>query len=1286
MSFRKWIGKKKESFWEWISPVMVVRIQKWWNYWHRSAQIFANLFRVKILFVLLILTIFVVPIVLQIREILLKILTNDPETNSNTINWAEIISFEQLGMILLIYFIVLLISTINRADKNLVIEEFVDASVDTDTSTEKGIASLLLVELNRINQLYSDICEQRALQTSVGDWGQISAVLKVDQTDEVLKSAIGEGNNIKIGPVELPLYSLASLINRAFNGPRIRGSIKKRDNAIVMTALMSGGGLSFSWKITKETGNESSETGDTNDPIEEAIQELACRIFTDIPAAGAARWEANEHFHKGLRKYRESLRTPKDQIANLIDAESEFLKTLSYDNLFTMAWYNLGVVYLESGKLSAAEQAFFRALEHDPNNADFHYALALIRFKRMIFTSPKTTEDFTEHNHTLKNDILQHCIQAGNLREEYAENFNLMAIVYLEIFRNEASIMHINNSWTSDSEMRETCLEHLGNAITCQKKAVATAWKKYYSLNICERNKDLNRSRRWKEGCHFVGSCIRDLAYIEMCRILFSYRTGPENSVSKSLESPEYLLKTAQQFNRSLPDSCPCPEIHWTTGILHLCKGESEYEKACNEFTTAIRISPNTMKYHISLGLAQYLCDTCQTCSKSVQNKSNPLDSALPLVLTAWKEIENRVRNQWNDLFRSFRLIEWSDKTEWSNKQPATNLRRFKNSLNDLKDCTKLISDSNRLLDVFNPDPVYTFEKFEDSLYQNISESRDIPLDDEIWPTVTKWYDGQISHLYGRYEYLKSDYNSWDVRPNGSNGTDGPYAQSEKYILEAYSEFSGFDKEISNLNLFSKIAIIQAVKDTNYSHAFFSCTQDHWINPFSDYQHSTSALLHTFINDYKGAKNEWQEAILHGYGISDFNHYTLSKYVENICMTLLVSEEKTIIKEDSDRDKKILARFDKAIALLNAGYFKAVSQVGKMYVPPLYCPDTKNTSKRETGRYRGWINLTLTGMDEYDPPPKRTEKTTECASITRSAYLSMESTQPPSLESPDIHKLQADGYLKGIYSVCFKKGEYHLKNKQYEKAITEFKVVSAMCGPPNICRSGTQEEWRGFKEYLISFLKMGDAHTCMKQFDDAINCYTTITDFRPLMKKKQILERFYGYSFRIRLHPVMLLIQAYLGQIRIYAYTGIKPPLYRTGISDLFDKTCDLCKDLEILKQYSFRKTDQDYFDECIHQVKSDCLKYRGMVALSVDNQPKEAIPLLEESIQIQHDAESYIYLLKALDQLIPANPKYSPQISDKYVKSSRYLADLVKIGIPKEDTEFVDKFSKKIQRWSHFQ
>ncbi|MEN6620058.1 MAG: tetratricopeptide repeat protein, partial [Smithella sp.] len=426
MGIRDWLRERKYSFYKRCSPKAIIRIQKCCCAGHRSVQFFRYHLGGRFVYVLLLVLTLIAIVASQVIRYFLSI---------NSINWtavpsyfAYLLSFEGIWKVVLFYLVILVVYWLLKSRSFLVIEDFEDYTGTSCSDKGKGIAQLLLVELNRINQLYSDVEEQRPISTSIGPAHELSAVLKVDDPGE-FGTSVSTSSTITVGSFAIPFGPLISLFNSISRGPRIRGSIRKGDDdSLLIVASSTGFSRNYGWKVSSKISpenlrifypedvkeskdlsvttsasekTESATSGtlsipsssaktvagknDTSVPclsVERMVAELACRIMTDIPTTGSFRWEATLLFNKGLRKYRECLRTPKEQTANYWEAEACFQKALVFDTKFTTAWYNLGVVYSELGLKTAAEKAFSKVIEQDPNDLNAYHGLALTCYTR----------------------------------------------------------------------------------------------------------------------------------------------------------------------------------------------------------------------------------------------------------------------------------------------------------------------------------------------------------------------------------------------------------------------------------------------------------------------------------------------------------------------------------------------------------------------------------------------------------------------------------------------------------------------------------------------------------------------------------------------------------------------------------------------------------------------------------------------------------------------------------------------------------------------------------------
>jgi tetratricopeptide (TPR) repeat protein len=286
----------------------------------------------------------------------------------------------QASIILGLYALVLLLGWVWKARKRVVIEEFVDyASKQPDTAV-KGLATLLVVKLSHLRDLYRAVDEQRAISTSVSTNQSIDATIKVEDVSEFLKDAVSAQSKFSLGALEIPVGTLLSLFGRIVQGPRILGSLHKENDLITLTAQMVGGKQLHGWRVDRQ--ESAAQTAlQKEERLNSMVEELAFQMFTDLALSGSVRWKATATFCEGLQAYRDCLRAPKDRELNLEKAERKFIETLAEDQKFDLAYYNLGVVYTELGQNKAAEIAFTNAINQNAGEWNTYYALALSRFR-----------------------------------------------------------------------------------------------------------------------------------------------------------------------------------------------------------------------------------------------------------------------------------------------------------------------------------------------------------------------------------------------------------------------------------------------------------------------------------------------------------------------------------------------------------------------------------------------------------------------------------------------------------------------------------------------------------------------------------------------------------------------------------------------------------------------------------------------------------------------------------------------------------------------------------------
>lgn len=304
---------------------------------------------------------------------------------SNLVTVLGSVLSAQWWTVLAVYTLLLLLFWAWGAKKRVVIEDFMDYTLSPPKSDARGLATLLVVKLAQLQELYRTVDEQRALSTEAKANQPIDAAIKVEDVSTFLSSAISAQSKFSLGPLEIPVGTLMSLIGRLVQGPRILGSLHKDQDTLILTAQRVGDRTAYSWRVDRKLPSAIADQGGYT--LDDMVEELAYRMFTDLALSGSVRWRATASFSKGLQCYRDCLRTPKDSKLKLKLAEKKFIETLAEDREFASANYNLGVLYMELNQLQAAEEVFRRAIGQNPGSWRGYYALAVCRCKLCEYQS-----------------------------------------------------------------------------------------------------------------------------------------------------------------------------------------------------------------------------------------------------------------------------------------------------------------------------------------------------------------------------------------------------------------------------------------------------------------------------------------------------------------------------------------------------------------------------------------------------------------------------------------------------------------------------------------------------------------------------------------------------------------------------------------------------------------------------------------------------------------------------------------------------------------------------------
>ncbi|MBP2146293.1 tetratricopeptide (TPR) repeat protein [Methanofollis sp. W23] len=510
-------------------------------------------------------------------------------------------TLDLIAPILILTIVLFILGLLNRARNTLIIEDVQRAEKKNDKKEKKDEKKgspnyhlILIEELNRIYQIYSDVDEQRPIKTSMAEKCDItSASLRAGSLDSLLNSATLAETAVTLGPVSVPSNFLLSLTNRVLKGPRLLLSVDREDRTVRLSAVLTSP-KNLSWQVTRTIPHAPPTE---EHPDNDMVRELACRIFTGMTRGKTQRWEATEAFVEGLENYRKGLRSPKDQIFYLKEAEDKFFKALGYDEGYKFAWYNLGVVYSEMKRHDAAEKAFSRAAEIDHSQWEPYYAKA-VNARHQIITDTERTfckaatqkcpplQDRTPDPAAKYQEIIAHLDQAERVlkkkrRNDVSEVFMVRGETYLRIYR-----------MSKDQD-------DLDQGVSDLREATLAGWRRYRA-HLASSPTTVSELAREETACRLMQESLSSLAYA------YAHTNRSE---------AECLISHAISIDPT------CPEVYFTCGRIHLM--EEQKEKAVRAFRTATEIAPQRMKYCLALAIAECLTDADKIdgCPQVIEKK-----------------------------------------------------------------------------------------------------------------------------------------------------------------------------------------------------------------------------------------------------------------------------------------------------------------------------------------------------------------------------------------------------------------------------------------------------------------------------------------------------------------------------------------------------------------------------------------------------------------------------------------------------------------------------------------
>lgn len=289
-------------------------------------------------------------------------------------------------LLILICVFVASINYWNKARNSVVIGEFIGPGGKPDEES-RAIRQLLASELARLRELYKTSQNQRIrVRHLLANYPETSGPrFQTSTATDQMKGDLTVGG---LGTVPL---NFLNIIYRRLSSRQITGAVSIVDGYHMITAEVSDKRAHWQkitedfhdrliWKINPYSSNLKSNNYFSPKSVEEQVEELACIIFYRIYGISASnRTKAIIDYNNGIRAYKSALHEPLRRRQLVHAAKEHFQQAISEDDCFYAAYYNLGIQFLELGRIDLAIKIFNKSIEKYPDaskNQQAYYALA----------------------------------------------------------------------------------------------------------------------------------------------------------------------------------------------------------------------------------------------------------------------------------------------------------------------------------------------------------------------------------------------------------------------------------------------------------------------------------------------------------------------------------------------------------------------------------------------------------------------------------------------------------------------------------------------------------------------------------------------------------------------------------------------------------------------------------------------------------------------------------------------------------------------------------------------
>jgi len=726
-----------------------------------------------------------------------------------------------VGNIIALYALLAILWWVWETRKRLVIEKFSDYTKSQNDTTSPGnqatspsnttfpadgLAALLSVRLGYLRNLYRDVDERRAISSAVAGKGNesLDPTIKSDNNDmsNFLSNAVTAQSKVNLGPFEIPVGTLLSFFGLLLQGPRIIGGLHRDKDKVILEARAIGGKQSYSWRV---------EAPSVNYSLDGMVIDLAYKIFIDLEleGAGSFQWQSIKTFIQGLELYRNCLSTPRDRKLNLKQAEKKFFETLTEDESFYLAYYNLGVVYTELAQQEkdnqndeaslayrkSAGNTFSRAIELDPKAWRAYYALMMNRY---------ASEDY-EAVILLSDRVI--ALKPGAT--------------------NVAKACHMKGLAQRKRNM-------VNEAIKSHKRAVGQSWKalnraELRSQAVARVNSSILQARA------LVSSCLRDLA------IAYSYQADTysnQQEINQRMSHWFASWRMEVSFLQALIVTRIDADNYFEFGRVYADWGK--YNKAIHQYSSALRINPANINYWAYLALAYARQQNELTKSMKNSRKHQKLAAIVQKYEKGANDAIDKVlvcpsQSFDSDAFNVSVGVS-AELCIFDKIQRFYNMKKF-------VELSRKISESNRkdgeilsLLNEIKPLPDSKDKQESIGILALLQEIQ------KQYPAKT-WEFAQVALCLGDIYFQ-----------------DSKYQEAETWYKNAIDNFEM--QEIIQQFLYARLALSLLYQDKRKNEALQKAELAISLSPLKPYERDVLGQVHFGLNEFERAIDSWQKALL----------------------------------------------------------------------------------------------------------------------------------------------------------------------------------------------------------------------------------------------------------------------------------------------------------------------------------------------------------------------------------------------------------------------------------------